>query len=264
MRHYFYASRLLGSVGDVVPYPAVELAENTLVLLHHEQPGALLGRDSKVPRSARVEVSVVPAIRGVVGPDPSVTVDLANADDTQALRRDGIRFKSEKTFVESYLRLRTEIIVKTSENDDDLVSGVGGFADEPREVPRLSGLDVTDNQAPPIPPPFPLRVLQEAQHHVRGFVERLYRPVRKAPFEPFAAPLPVSPVPPTRCGEPLDMADGTDQRCVLPDPDAEASDQLIDNTLTVEPLTPLRLHRNDHVDLAFDQDRRNRGPVRLT
>src|SRR5436305_11530545 len=104
---------------------------------------------------------------------------------------------------------------------------------------------MADDESPTVPGPLALRVLQQAQDRVGGVIERLDCTERKPPFQPLTVPLPVSPLPLARCREPCDMADVADQRRVLADPDTEASDELVDDSIAVESLAPLRLHRDN-------------------
>ncbi len=79
--------------------------------------------------------------------------------------------------------------MESGQDDDDLVPGIGCFADKPGIVSGLPGLDMPNNEATPIPWTVPSRIFQQTQNRVTGPIKRLDGPKRQLTFEPFAVPL---------------------------------------------------------------------------
>ena len=63
--------------------------------------------------------------------------------------------------------------MQAGEHDDDLVTGVGGLADQSDIVACLPRLDVAHDQAATIPGAFPGRVLELRKDFVSGDIESI-------------------------------------------------------------------------------------------
>src|SRR5215469_1082186 len=115
--------------------------------------------------------------------------------------------------------------MQSGKDDDDLVSCIGGLADEAGVVAGLPGLNVSNDKAPAVPWPIASRIFEKAQHRIGGPVEGFDSLVRKASFQPFTVSLPIAPVL-LSCGiKPWDVVFVALQRSVLADPETETPDE---------------------------------------
>ena len=162
----------VGRVGDVSADPPEQLRQDRLVLLHDEEPGPLLWRDREVLRHVRVEVAVVGARGGAMRSDLHVAVELADADGLSGIAvRGGL--VAEEALFESDLGLRAQVVVHARQHDDDLVAGVGGFADEPGVVAGLARLDMPHDEPAAVPRSLAIGVFQQPEDVVGGLVQRV-------------------------------------------------------------------------------------------
>ena len=210
--------------------------------------GALFRRDPEIAGNAGVEVALLGAVRGVVGPYALVRIDFPHTDRPQGVAIDGTRPVAEERLVEAQLRLGTQIVVQAREHDDDLVTGIGGLADEAAVVAGLPRLHVSDDESPAIPRPVSKRVLEQREDRVGRPIERLHGPVRELAFDPLPIALPVSPVPLEPLCQPFRVPFGVVEGGVLADPETEAADEFVRHRVSIDSLLPTRIQRDDAID----------------
>src|SRR5690606_15714408 len=92
------------SIRNVVPYPLEQAFEYRLVLLDHEEPGALFRRDAELSGNCGIEVPLVRAVGHIVGTNGRIAVDFTDSDDPDVLLR-RLGLIAEKTLVQSHLSL---------------------------------------------------------------------------------------------------------------------------------------------------------------
>ena len=108
------------------------------------------------------------------GPTPEV--EAANANDGLARERLSHQIagtvESDEALVDSSLSLVAQVVVNAGDDDDHLVAGVRGLADQSGIVGRLAGLDMTDHHAPSVPLSGSGRILEEPEYPVRHVIQR--------------------------------------------------------------------------------------------
>ena len=177
----------------------------------------MLGRDTKIFCNAGIEVTLVGAIRGPVWPDRGVTVNLADTNDPNLILN-RFRFEPKKPLVKPHLRLRTEIIVESGEDNDDFVTGVCSLTNQTCVVASLPGLDVPYDEASPIPGTISRRIFQQSQDCVTGSIKGLDGPEGQLPLKPLAMALPITPFAAAGSVQPLDVATVAAKHSILPYP----------------------------------------------
>ena len=116
------------------------------------------------------------------------------------------RLVAEKPFVEPDLRLTAQVVVQPGENNDELVSGIGGLADEPRVGTRFARLYVAHDKSAPIPRSAAARIFETPKNFVDDVFNvrhgNCFKRLHK--IEPVAAPeTPLYLTPP--CRKPRDV-----------------------------------------------------------
>ena len=108
--------------------PGMQASQNRFIFLYHEQPGPLLRADSQILSHSGTEVALFRSVGDVIGTNDGIAINIAHPNDGHFFS-EWTRLVAKKSFIQTHLGLRAEVIMQTRKHNDYLISRIRGFTD---------------------------------------------------------------------------------------------------------------------------------------
>ncbi|MNT14957.1 hypothetical protein D3C72_1499850 [compost metagenome] len=137
MCHDLATGLCLDGVGYMIDDPLVQTFKDFLILLDNKQPRSLFRRNPEILRGGHAEVTFFGTCCCVVRANRRIPVNQTDTD-RPGFVTGRVCLIPQKPLIKTHLSLRAQIVVHSSQNNDDLVTSISRLADQPGIVARFA------------------------------------------------------------------------------------------------------------------------------